>query len=111
MKNKLAYVAGYIDGDGCFFLKKEQNPIKFRAQIIWNVNGKSLAKILPKIFPFLRAKKKVCEKLMEFYNTTLKNGGDRQSDEFEESYQTVIAHRERLVNEIHKLNSKGITNV
>lgn len=34
MKNTLAYTAGYIDGDGCFYIGKNAKPIKYRNGII-----------------------------------------------------------------------------
>jgi len=86
--------------------RKQKNP-KHRDQIIWVLNGDRLAKILPKILPYLRAKNKVCEKLIELHNTVLPNGGDRQSEEFRNSYSAILCLREQIVNEVHKLNSKG----
>lgn len=90
--------------------RNHKNP-KHRDQITWIVTGNPLAEILPKLLPFLRTKKPVCEKLIEFHKTTLPNGGDRQSKEFKDSYNAILASRERIVEEIHKLNSKGVNNV
>lgn len=108
MKRHLSYLAGYIDGDGCFYVFYQPTVDRYRAQIvISSTNRQVLEHFLLKILPYIRAKKPVCEKLIEFYNTTLPNGGDRQSDAFKASYAEILTKREIMVEEIHKLNSKG----
>lgn len=87
--------------------RNHKNP-KHRDQIIWNLNGSLLIPHLPKILVFIRSKKQVCQKLIEFHETVLPNGGDRQSKGFKESYGDILAKRELIVSEIHKLNSKGV---
>jgi len=87
-----------------------KNP-RHRDQISWHLSGDKLSHLLPKILPYLRSKKEVCKKLIEFHNTTIPNGGDRQSQDFKESYLSILATREKLVKEIHLLNSKGVNNV
>jgi len=95
-----------IGGSITFISRKEKNP-KHRNQINWNISGSKLFEILKKIHPFLRSKKEVCEKLMEFQQFILKNGGDRQSEEFKSSYTKIISKKEKIVDEVHKLNLKG----
>lgn len=142
----LAYMAGFIDAEGCFRIKKwkprnkpnhvyaihleigntkfpifpwllkrfggnvnfhqPKNP-KQKAVARWSLSAKSLYELIPKILPFLRTKKEVCTKLLEFQNTIIPNGGDRHSKEFHDLYTKVISQRELIVNEIHRLNSKG----
>ena len=77
-------------------------------QLCWRLGGKALSKILDKIYPFLKHKKPVCEQLMKFYETTLSNGGARHTETFRTQYSKVIQIREEIINNIHKLNSKGI---
>lgn len=141
-----AYLAGIIDSEGCFRIKKwkpkdkpnyvyainleignkrfpifpwlterfggntgfyySKNIIKPMA--IWTISAKSLTDIIHHIYPFLICKKEVAKKIIEFTKTILPNGGDRNSETFKESYARVIETREKIVNEIHKLNLKGV---
>lgn len=87
--------------------RNEKNP-KHRDQIVWNLSAAKLAGLLPKILPYLRTKKLVCAKLIEFYNTDLPTKGSRKSQEFLDSYATALNARNKLVDDIHKLNSKGV---
>ena len=140
------YMAGLIDAEGCFRIKKwkpkdkpnyvyticleignTRYPIfpwlidRFGGSIvfyhpktnkkpaaIWSLSANKLSKFLPKVYPYLRVKKEVCAKLIEFCETILPNGGDRHSREFKELYNAIITKREIIVDEIHKLNAKGI---
>lgn len=80
-----------------------------RAVAIWSLQSASLFKLLPEIIKYLRTRKKIiCEKLIEFSETILPNGGDRHSDEFNQHMSNVIAKRESIINEIHILNKKGV---
>ncbi len=80
-----------------------------RAVAIWSLQSESLFKVIEKIHPFLRTrKKKVCELLMEFQKTILDNGGDRHSLIFKERMTSILAKRESLIEEVHKLNKKGV---
>ena len=66
-----------------------------------------LARYLHDISKFLIIKKPVCEKLIEFNNTIIPNGGDRHSKKFKEMYKKVLSTRETIVSEIHLFNKKG----
>lgn len=79
-----------------------------KACATWTLTAFALSQLIPKILPYLRVKKEAAIKLMEFYDTTLPNGGDRHSDEFKKAYQCTIEKREEIISEIHKLNLKGI---
>lgn len=92
-------------GGFCNFYKRTKG---LKDQIIWRLTGKSLYPFLKKVHPYLRFKKPVCEKLIEFYETTLDNGGDRHSESFKNAYESIIIRRETIINEVHKLNSKGL---
>lgn len=141
-----AYLAGLIDSEGCFRIKKwkpknkpnyvyaialeignTRYPMfeflmgKFGGHItyvprknnqstsaIWSISSFTLSQALPKIIPYLIIKKAAAEKLVEFYNTTIPNGGDRHSEKFKKLYEEKLAQREIIVDEIHKLNLKGL---
>lgn len=75
---------------------------------IWSCHAQILLPILVKIVDYLINKKEVCLELIKFQKTILKNGGDRHSDSFKESYKSVLAERELIVERIHKLNHKGL---
>ena len=87
--------------------RNSKNP-NHRDQIIWNLSAAKLAAVLPKILPFLRSKKSVCEKLIELHNTNIPIGISRKTQEFRDSYALVLAQRDKIVDDIHKLNSKGV---
>jgi hypothetical protein len=78
-----------------------------KSMIIWSLSSRSLYNVLDKIIPYIRVKKAVAEKIKEFYETTIPNGGDRHSEKFKESYSNLVAVRENIVNEIHNLNFRG----
>lgn len=93
-------------GSVCYVPRHDKDPNR-RDQIHWKITGKALHPILKRVHPYLRYKKPVCEKLIEFHETTLKNGGARHTDAFRESYSKVLSIRESIVSEVHKLNLKG----
>ena len=70
--------------------------------------ARSLYGILSKVLPFLKHKKPVCEKLIEFYNTNRDSNGNLGK---RKSYHEVIAKREFIVDQIHILNSKGVIHI
>ena len=49
----------------------------------------------------------ICDKLIEFQETILPNGGDRHSELFRALFEKRQEVRERIVQEIHQLNHKG----
>lgn len=95
-------------GGRLHFIDRKSKNIKHSDQLRWNISGKSLAKILPFITPHLHYKKQVCEELMKFYQTTLKNGGARHTEQFRTSYAKIIEDREKIIHTVHQLNKKGI---
>jgi hypothetical protein len=139
------YLAGLIDAEGCFRVKKYKPaekpnsvyaivleigntklPIikwlherfggsvtfiaargKQRPSVTWAVHSNILFKLLPKIRPFLKGKQPICDKLIEFQETILPNGGDRHSSLFKALIAKRIEVRERIIDEIHMLNHKG----
>lgn len=80
---------------------------KKKAVAIWCLSSKSLSEILPKIYPFLQNKKDVCEKLIEFHETILPNGGDRHSELFNALFEKKRRIRDSIIEEVHKLNATG----
>ena len=97
-------------GGHIHFIDRRNHGKARKNQLTWRLSGKALSKILPKILPFLRHKKPVCEELMKFYKTTLTNGGARHTQKFRTHYANVIKKRERIVEKVHKLNLKGNQN-
>ena len=78
-----------------------------RASATWILSAAKLYEILPKIQPFLRSKREICDKLIEFQQTILPNGGDRHSELFRALFEKRQEIRERIVAEIHEFNRKG----
>jgi hypothetical protein len=139
------YMAGLIDSEGCFRIKKWKPknrpnevynitveigntrlpvlpwlmerfggsvvyiPAKAnkKASATWTLSAAALYEILPKIRPFLVTKQEICDKLIEFQKTILSNGGDRHSELFRVLFEKRREIRERIIQEIHKLNLKG----
>jgi len=139
------YLAGLIDSEGCFRIKKwkpknrpnevynisvEIGNTKFpimpwlikrfggsicyvaakgtkRSAAIWTLSAAALYNILPKIRPYLRSKQEVCDKLIEFQQTILPNGGDRHSELFRALFEKRREVRERIIKEVHQFNHKG----
>ena len=95
-------------GGRLHFIDRESKNEEHSNQLMWNISGKALSKILPFIVPYLRHKKPVCEELIKFYQTTLKNGGARHTEEFRTSYAKIIEEREKIIHRVHQLNKKGI---
>jgi hypothetical protein len=85
---------------------KPKDPTKLPAAI-WTLSANALFKILPYVYPHLRAKKEVCGKLIEFQETILSNGGDRHSELFHALFKHKRDIREQIIREVHELNSKG----
>lgn len=79
-----------------------------RNSAIWSCNAQILYPILEKVVDYLINKREVCEELIKFQNTILKNGGDRHSSSFKEKYALVCREREVIIERIHKLNRKGL---
>jgi hypothetical protein len=68
----------------------------------------ALSQIISNILPYIIIKKQAAQKLIEFYNTTIPNGGDRHSQSFKQMYAEKLKEREIIVDQIHKLNLKGL---
>ena len=94
-------------GGSCHFVKRNEKNSLHCDQILWKLTGKSVYYLLKNILPYLRYKKPVAEKIIEFYETTLPNGGDRQSKTFKEAYQSILVKRNDIVSQVHNLNRKG----
>lgn len=80
---------------------------KKKASATWSLSSRALFEILHELQPYLRSKKHICEKLIEFQSTIIPNGGDRHSELFQNLFSKTLARREAIVNEIHAFNSKG----
>lgn len=98
-------------GGHIHFIDRRNHGKARRNQLTWRLSGKALSKILDKIYPFLKHKKPVCKELIDFYATTLINGGARHTETFRSRYAEIIEERERIVAHVHKLNLKGTNNI
>lgn len=98
------WIKSRFGGFCCFYKRSERK----KDQITWRLTGKSLYPFLKKFYPYLRFKKPVCEKLIEFYETSLTNGGARHTEEFRVSYASTIDKRESIIKQVHFLNKKGL---
>jgi len=92
-------------GGFCCFYKRSEG---LKNQITWRLTGKSLYPFLKKVCPYLRFKKPVCEKLIEFHQTILDNGGARHTKKFRDAYSSIIKIRESIIQQVHNLNHKGL---
>jgi hypothetical protein len=81
-----------------------------RNQMMWRLSANSLLQILPSIIIFLKHKKPVCEKLIEFSKTILPLKGtiSRNNPNFRAFYKPILDKREKIFHEIQHLNKKGI---
>jgi hypothetical protein len=79
-----------------------QNPM-----VIWSLRSDALYQILMSIYPFLRVKKERCEKLGQFHQTRIPNGGDRKSSAFKAHVADLCMTRRQLFDEFQVLNKKG----
>lgn len=78
-----------------------------RHSVTWSLSSKRLNFFISRIYYFLKIKKPVCKKVMDFFNTNIPNGGDRHSEAFKTSYASILNQREEIISEIHILNAKG----
>jgi len=90
------------------FIDRNSKDASQRNQFCWGISAKALSEIINKIHPFLIYKKQVCQELINFYKTTIKIHGDRASEKFKSHYDRVLIEREIIVNNVHRLNLKGI---
>lgn len=81
---------------------KRHNPM-----IIWSLSSDSLYQFSKNVHPFLRVKKERCEKLIQFHQTNVPQGGDRSSPEFRNYIVDLLFTRKKLFNEFQVLNKKG----
>lgn len=96
-------------GGHVHFINRHSKDVTRRDQICWRLSGKTLYPILKQLRPFLHHKQPVCDKLIEFYETTLPNGGARHTQAFRDAYALVLAKRECILHDVHQLNLKGVS--
>ena len=101
----IKWIYNRFGGSVCFVSRTKKNP-KWRNQVNWRISCKKCHEILLLLYPFLRLKKEVCGKAIEFYNTKLE-GGDRISSSFKQRNADTLIIREELLRDIHLLNLKG----
>jgi hypothetical protein len=95
-------------GGQIYFIKRNHKE-NHNDQISWRLSSESLNNILPKILPFLHAKKPICEELIKFSKTILplKNTISRHSPKFEEFYAPILEERSLIFEAVRHLNRKG----
>lgn len=87
---------------GQFHFRKYTNG---RNQLIWRISHKQFDPILEGILPYLKSKKPICEKIIEFRKLTLGKGRvSQRHPNFAEWYSSVAQERERIYNEVRHLN-------
>ena len=95
-------------GGSCHFIDRKTKDSSRSNQILWKLTGKSVSDLLQNIVFFLRYKKPVAKKIIEFYETTMPNGGDRHSEAFHKAYKKISTIRESIVSDVHNLNRKRL---
>jgi len=73
----------------------------------WSIHSKALIPIIKNVKDFLIVKKKVCQELINFQNTILKNGGKRSSTKFKELFKSICKERDLIIERVHILNHRG----
>jgi len=106
------WVLERFGGQVHFVERRSKNP-DHRDFLTWRLSSKSLAQLLPRVLPYLRHKKPVCEELIRFYETTipLEGAPSRNSPKFKEFYAPVLEERDRIFHKVHLLNLKGIQSI
>lgn len=94
-------------GGQIHFIDRHSKNIKERDQITWRLSSKSLADILPKVLPYLKHKKPVCQELIKFYDTTKNLTMSRNNKLFTEHYRPILEARDKIYHHIQFLNRKG----
>lgn len=95
----------HFGGSLTYIASKRQNR---KNSATWSCHAQILYPILMRVVKYLINKREVCEELIKFQKTILKNGGDRNSTLFKESYKAICQERELIIDNIHKLNRKGL---
>lgn len=80
---------------------------RHNAMIIWSLSSDALYRFAKDVYPFLRVKKERCEKLIQFHQTSVPNGGNRKSKEFRNYICDLLITRRALFDEFQVLNKKG----
>lgn len=73
----------------------------------WYIMSTKLKVFIHDLLKYLIIKRPVCEKIIEFEQTIITNGGDRHSDKFKVSFKEVLIKREIIFAQIQSLNAKG----
>jgi hypothetical protein len=110
-KSMIFYWLKHRFGGSCHFKNKKSKNIKWNNQILWKLSGKGCYTLLKNVLPYLRYKKNVAKKIIEFHETILPNGGDRQSKVFKKTYKSILSKRQKIVSQVHNLNHHGLLNI
>lgn len=91
------------------FVDRKAKGMACRNQIMWRLCSRQLFNILPKIQPFLRYKRPVCDKLIELVKLSFPKGDLQMVESIRKTYHSTLAIRDEIVRAVHQLNHKGIT--
>lgn len=104
-KSPFFYWVSQRFGGQFHFLDKSKIP-NCRNQLLWRIANKQLDPILEGIYPFLKIKKAICEKMLELRKTTRTKGSmSCNHKKFNEYYQSISKEREVIYNQVRHLNS------
>lgn len=100
-------------GGRVHFVERRSKNINHRDFFTWRLCSKSLANILPNIFPYLKYKQPVCAELIKYYetNTPIHGNISRNSPKFKEFYSEILVKRDIIFHKVHQLNQRGINNI
>jgi hypothetical protein len=92
-------------GGQIHFIDRSKYGNKHNNQLTWRISSQSILVLIPKILPYIKHKKPVCEQLIEFSHIFTKTSRNHRN--FSEIYAPVLKRRDEIFNTIHNLNRKG----
>lgn len=104
-KSPFFYWASQRFGGQFHFLDKS-HIANCRNQMLWRISCNALTPILENVYPFLKHKKPICEKMIEFQKTNYSRKGSPSpnSPQFTEFYRPILNKREEIYFAVRHLN-------
>lgn len=108
-KSPFFYWAAQRFGGQFHFLNKSHIP-KARNQMLWRLSCKQLLSVLEGVHPFLKHKKPMCTKMIEFQklNYSRKGAPSPNSPHYAAFYEPILKAKESIYNEVRHLNNSVI---
>ncbi len=105
-KSPFFYWASQRFGGQFHFLDKSHIP-NCRNQMLWRLSCKQLFSILENIYPFLKHKKPICEKMIEMnkFSYSRKGAPSPNSPQYIEFYRPILEGREKIYHQVRHLNN------